>query len=170
MNERTLDLFGVIIPDAGPVFLATLAGHVLAGLACVAMGFVAAMARKGPGRHPWAGRAYLWSLTALFATSTVLSAIRWRQDAHLFAIDVVALGLGFFGWRSRRERRAGWVRWHAFGMGGSYIALLTGFYVDNGPQLPVWRSLPHATYWLLPAVVGIPIVWRAARRHGRLVS
>jgi hypothetical protein len=39
-------------------------------------------------------------------------------------------------------------------MGGSYIALLTGFYVDNGPNLPLWDHLPHWTYWTLPATEG----------------
>jgi hypothetical protein len=45
-------------------------------------------------------------------------------------------------------------------MGGSYIALLTGFYVDNGPFLPLWDRLPHLTYWLLPTAIGVPLIWR----------
>jgi hypothetical protein len=43
---------------------------------------------------------------------------------------------------------------HTAGMGGSYVAMLTAFYVDNGKQLPVWDRLPTITYWLLPAAVG----------------
>ena len=39
------------------------------------------------------------------------------------------------------------------------------FYVDNGPQLPLWRSFPHITYWMLPLVVAIPIVTWALLRH-----
>jgi hypothetical protein len=31
---------------------------------------------------------------------------------------------------------------HVTAMGVSYIVLLTAFYVDNGPHLPLWRSLP----------------------------
>ncbi|WP_112274001.1 hypothetical protein [Lentzea terrae] len=27
-------------------------------------------------------------------------------------------------------------------MGGSYIAMLTAFYVDDGPRLPLWQLLP----------------------------
>ena len=49
-------------------------------------------------------------------------------------------------------------------MGGSYIALLTGFYVDNGPFLPLWDRLPHLTYWLLPSLIGVPLIWVALRR------
>jgi hypothetical protein len=53
-------------------------------------------------------------------------------------------------------------------MAGSYIALLTGFYVDNGAQLPLWDRLPHLAYWLLPAAVGAPLTWRALARNGAL--
>src|SRR6266542_3295754 len=53
---------------------------------------------------------------------------------------------------------------HIAGMGGSYVAMLTAFYVDNGKQLPVWDRLPSIAYWLLPAAVGVPLIWRAIRR------
>jgi hypothetical protein len=90
--------------------------------------------------------------------------IRWQHDAHLFGIAVVAFGLAVYGWLSRRRRRPGWERHHAVGMGGSCIALLTGFYVDNGPQLAGWRLLPHWSYWLIPAAVGAPLIRLAVRR------
>jgi hypothetical protein len=110
---------------------------------------------------------YLWGIGVVFVTATVMAVMRWREDAHLFGIAVVALGLALMGFRARRRGRPGWVRWHATGMGGSFIALLTGFYVDNGPQLPVWKLLPHWTYWSLPALVGVPLTWFALRRFQR---
>jgi hypothetical protein len=88
----------------------------------------------------------------MFTTATIMATIRWHEDAHLFAIAVVAFGLGLYGYRARRRHRRGWPLHHAIGMGGSYIALLTGFYVDNGPFLPVWNRLPSTTYWLLPTL------------------
>jgi hypothetical protein len=97
----------------------------------------------------------------------IMAIIRWHQDAHLFAVAVVAFGLGLYGYRARRRHRPGWPPPHAIGMGGSYIALLTGFYVDNGPFLPPMGPLPHITYWLLPSLVGIPLVWLALRRFQR---
>jgi hypothetical protein len=155
------------IPDAGPVFAGALTVHVAAGLTAAVAGALAASARKRPGRHPRAGRVYLWALIVVGVTATVLAAIRWRQDAHLFGIGVLAAGLGGYGYRARRRRRPGWPVRHAVGMGGSYIALLTAFYVDNGPSLPVWNRLPHLTYWLLPTVVGAPLIWLALRRYRR---
>ena len=47
-------------------------------------------------------------------------------------------------------------------MGVSYVALLTAFYVDNGPHLPIWDRLPALALWLLPSTIGLPllaIVW-----------
>ena len=53
-------------------------------------------------------------------------------------------------------------------MPSSYMALLTGFYVGNGPQLPVWNRLPHWSFWFLPAAVGIPLTWQALHRNHAL--
>ena len=43
--------------------------------------------------------------------------------------------------------------------------MLTVFYVDNGPNLPLWRELPAAAYWTAPALVGLPILIWAMTRH-----
>jgi hypothetical protein len=51
------------------------------------------------------------------------------------------------------------------GLALSYILLLTAFYVDNGPHLPIWRSLPPLAHWLLPSIVGLPILVWALTRH-----
>jgi hypothetical protein len=161
------ELLGLPIPDAGPVFAGALTVHITAGLTAVVAGALAASARKRPGRHPRAGRIYLGALGVVAVTAAVLAAIRWREDAHLFAIGVVAAVLGGYGYRARRRRPPGWPVRHAVGMGGSYIALLTAFYVDNGPFLPVWNRLPHISYWLLPTVVGVPLIWLAVHRFRR---
>src|SRR3954447_13105550 len=162
------DILGVPIPDAGPVFAAALAVHIAAGLTAVIAGALAALAHKRPGRHPKAGRTHLIALGFIFATATVMAAIRWREDAHLFALACVAFGLGLFGWRARRRQQPTWPTQHGIGMSGSYIALLTGFYVDNGPFLPLWNRLPHLTYWLLPSIVGVPLIrWALRRFHAR---
>src|SRR5258705_1729174 len=164
------DVLGLPVPDAGWVFLATLGVHVASALTCVMAGALAATARKRPGRHPRAGRVYLWGLGCVFVTASVMAAIRWHEDRYLLAIAVIAGVLAAVGWTARRNRWRGWVRWHAFGMGGSYIALLTGFYVDNGPHLPLWRLLPHWSYWVMPALVGVPLIWLALRRYAAGVS
>ena len=103
-----MTVFGLEIPDAGPVFFVALAAHVLAGMTCVVAGALAATARKRRGRHPTAGRVYLYGLGVVFTTATLMAVIRWREDAHLFAIATVAFGLGLLGRRARRLHRPGW--------------------------------------------------------------
>jgi hypothetical protein len=68
------------------------------------------------------------------------------------------------GSHGRRQRWKMPIDLHIVGMGVSYIAMLTAFYVDNGKSLPIWRDPPPITYWLLPSAVGVPlIVWALAR-------
>lgn len=161
-----LDVGGIHVPDAGPVFLAALALHVAAGLTAVGAGVAATTAAKRPGRHPRAGTVYLSAIAVVLVTATVMAALRWRHDRHLFAIAVVAAGLAGLGWWARRRRPHRWMAVHGSAMSGSFIALFTGFYVDNGAQLPLWNRLPHVLYWLLPAAVGIPLAWWALVRNG----
>jgi hypothetical protein len=165
---RTAEIAGLDVPDAGPLFLAALAVHVVAGMTGVVAGGLAAAAGKRPGRHPRAGAVFLYAVGAVFATATVMAALRWRHDWHLFLIATVAFGLALLGRWARRARPGRWMAWHGSSMAGAYVALLTGFYVDNGSRLPVWDRLPSVAYWLLPAAVGIPVTWRALRRNGAL--
>jgi hypothetical protein len=160
------DIVGIQVPDAGPVFLAALALHVAAGATAVVAGIIASTARKRPGRHPRAGVVYVYGVGVVFTTATVMAVLRWRHDWHLFLIATVAFGCAGVGWWARRRRPQRWMVWHGTGMAGSYVALLTGFYVDNGSQLPVWDRLPHLLYWLLPAAIGVPLTWRALIRNG----
>jgi hypothetical protein len=163
-----LVILGIEVPDPRPLFVAALTAHVLAGMTSVAAGALAALSAKRPGRHPRAGKVYLWGLATIFATATVMAAMRWHHDWHLFLVATVAAGLGGSGWLARRLARPGWMVWHGSAMGGSYVALLTGFYVDNGAQLPLWDKLPHLAYWILPSAVGIPLVLRALVHNGAL--
>jgi len=45
--------------------------------------------------------------------------------------------------------------------------MLTAFYVDNGPHLPLWDRLPTLAFWLLPSAIGAPIITRAVIRARR---
>jgi uncharacterized membrane protein len=163
-----VEIDGFSIPDSSGVFLVALAVHVLAGVTCVVSGAVAALARKRPGRHPRAGSVYLCGLLVLVITAGVLAVVRWPHDLYLLLIACLTGGFGGAGWWVRRRRADGWMRRHGMAMAASYVALLTGFYVDNGPQLPLWDRLPTVAYWVLPTLVGIPLTWRALVRNGAI--
>src|SRR5262249_60075066 len=84
---------------------------------------------------------------------------------HLFVLGILSFASGTIGRTARRQLWRGWLRLHITGMAISYILLLTAFYVDNGPHLPLWRSLPPLVHWLLPSLVGLPLLVRTLRRH-----
>jgi len=165
LTEGTTIVAGIPIPSTSPVFLAGVALHVALGLACVVTGAAAMLSPKGRGRHSRLGKIYFWCLAAVFATATALAAVRWAEDYHLFILGAAAFLAGLLGRTAARRRWRGWPRWHVTGMGSSYVLLLTAFYVDNGPNLPLWRDLPAITYWLGPAAVGAPLIVWALLRH-----
>jgi hypothetical protein len=164
-------ILGNQVGSTAPVFLAFLAVHVLAGLTAVVTGAVAALVRKGSPRHIRAGRWYYLAITVVFVTATVLAALRWRQDYYLFIIGAVAFTAATIGYQHRRRHRPGDTG-HIAGMGVAYVAMLTAFYVDNGPHLPLWDRLPAFMFWLLPTDIGAPIIARAINhartRHAQL--
>ena len=165
MSELARQVFGLPVPDEGTLFDVALTCHIAAALTCVITGALAATAPKRPGRHTSSGRIFFWSLAVVFGSSTTMALLRFAEDWHLLLIGAVAFGAGSVGYLARRRQRPGWLRLHIPAMGGAYIALFTGFYVDNGRNLPLWDRLPTIAYWTLPSVVGIPLILRALARR-----
>ena len=165
MGDQGVVILGIPIPSSDPLFLTLVAIHVLAGLICVLAGLAAMFARKGPGTHPRAGSVYFWALLVVFLSMTALSILRWPNDIHLLLLGSLSLAAGLLGRRAQRRRPPNYLRTHVSAMAASYILLLTAFYVDNGPNLPVWRALPHVTYWFIPALIGLPILSWVLHRH-----
>jgi hypothetical protein len=158
-------VLGLEIPSNSRLFLTIVGVHVFVALFCVCVGPIAMLSRKGPGRHPLFGTVYYWGLFLVFVSATILAIMRWAEDYHLFLLGAAAFTAASLGRAARRRRWRGWVHLHIGGMGLSYVVMLTAFYVDNGKSLPVWRDLPHVTYWLTPSVMGIPLIVRAMVRH-----
>jgi hypothetical protein len=165
MTDEGVVVFGIPVPSSSPVFLAIITVHVAAGLVCVIAGVVAMLAPKRAGRHPCAGTVYYWSLLVVCLSMTALSLIRWPGDNHLLVLGVLSFGAAVVGRGARRRQRPCWLPVHITGMSVSYIALLTAFYVDNGPHLPFWRSLPEIAYWTVPSLVGVPILMWVLKHH-----
>lgn len=166
MTDGATTIAGIEIPSTSPVFLTIVGFHILLGLTCVVTGLIAMMSPKGRGRHSRFGTIYYWCLSALFASATALSVMRWAENYHLFIIGALSFAAAFLGRAAARQpqpRRH--FDLHVTGMGVSYILMLTAFYVDNGKNLPLWKELPPIVLWLLPAVVGIPIIVRVLFRH-----
>lgn len=153
-------ILGDQVGSTAPVFLTFLAAHILAGLTAVVTGAMAALTQKGSSRHVRSGRVFYRAIAVVFATATALTLMRWREDFYLFIIGALAFAAAAIGYEHRRRHRPGDTG-HILGMGVSYVAMLTAFYVDNGPHLPLWDRLPPLAFWFLPAAIGGPIIARA---------
>jgi len=130
----------------GPLFLAFVAVHLAAGVVAVITRIVAMLSRKRPGHHPQAGTVYYWALAVVFATMTIPAASRFAADYDLFVLGALSFAAATIGRMARRRRWLSWPRIHMTRMGASYILLVTAFYVDNGPNLPLWRLLPPVAF------------------------
>lgn len=165
MTDEGVVVLGIPISSSSPLFLTIVAIHVAAGISCTIAGIVAMLSPKRSGRHPVAGTCYYWSLVVVSLTMAALSLLRWPHNNHLLVLGILSFTASFVGREAKRRRWRGWLPTHVTGMALSYIALLTAFYVDNGPNLPLWRLLPPVAFWVLPSAVGIPILIWVLQRH-----
>lgn len=90
-------------------------------------------------RHP--GNAIFVSLCSLFGALTFLNAFR---DLRFFI-------------KKNPKNKLWWLRQHIGAMGGSYIAAVTAFAVQN-PDIFIANNSYHWLLWVLPSVIGSPII------------
>jgi hypothetical protein len=165
MTDETSIVFGVPVPSVDPIFLAVVRFHILVRIVCVVAGITAMLNRKRRGRHSTFGTIYYWCLSVIVASATGLSVVRWTENYHLFVLGALSFAAATLARAALRQRWPNWIRLHITGMGLSYILMLTAFYVDNGKHLPFWKELPQTAFWLLPGVLGLPIIVLALLRH-----
>jgi hypothetical protein len=158
---------GQHVGSTAPLFLAFLAVHVVAGTIAVITGATAAVAHKPGLRHRQAGLRYYRAITVLAGSGTALAIIRWREDAYLLVFAAVMFTAATAGIRARRRRGRAGSTVHILGLSLSFVAMMTGFYVDNGPHLPLLDHLPAITFWTLPSVIGAMLAARSLRRAAR---
>lgn len=156
---------GIPLPSDTPLFLTIVFVHVAAGLIAVIAGVVAMLSPKQVGGHPKVGKFYYWALSIVFITMTILAILRWAEDYHLLILGALSFMAATIGRAAKRKQWSSWVRIHMTGMGLSYIFMITAFYVDNGPNLPLWHYLPTIVLWILPGLIGLPILVNALFRH-----
>jgi hypothetical protein len=94
----------------------------------------------------------------------VIASTDWSRLWYLAALGAVAVALAAGGYIARHASLPAWRPMHILGMSSSYVVMLTAFYVDNGPRLPLWNQLPPVSFWFLPTAVATPLVLRALHR------
>jgi hypothetical protein len=164
MGEQT-NLFGIPVPSTNRIFLAFVVVHILIALVSVISGIFAMFSIKGSAKHSRYGKIYFWSMLSAFVTISILSVMRWPHNNHLLLIGFFSITFTLTGYCLSKVKPKNWTRLHTICMGLSYIFLLTGFYVDNGKNLPFWNQFPRYVFYVLPSIIGIPIVVYVVLKH-----
>ncbi|MBI3438493.1 MAG: DUF2306 domain-containing protein [Proteobacteria bacterium] len=165
MHDGHTQVLGLVVHSDDPLFLTMVGLHVIVGLVAVLAGLVAMFSPKRRGRHSRWGTTYFWATVAIFSSATVLTYLRGPEDFRVLALGAAAFASAWVGRSARRGRWHNSVRVHIAGMGMSYVFMLTAFYVETGDQLPIWKDLPSILYWVLPVLVGLPLIARALIRN-----
>jgi hypothetical protein len=132
--------------------------HISAGCAGLLIGAAALAARERRRWHVRFGLAYQAVVAVMTTTAVALAATAAVTPWGLAVIAVATEGAAVTGWVVARRRRPGWLPLHISLMAGSYVSFVTAALVVN------WSS-PLA--WVLPTLIGSPLIARAARRSGR---
>jgi uncharacterized membrane protein len=162
VDEQSIVIGGIVVPLVSPLFVALVVVHVFMAIGAVLVGAGVMLTDKGTTRHVRLGTLYYWTLAVVCASAFVLAMLRWTHDRVLFALAIVSFAAATWArWAVRRRR----LKTHVATIAASYVVMLIAFYVDNGPNLPIWRDLPAIAYWLLPIAIGLPLTARAIRTH-----
>jgi hypothetical protein len=164
------EIFGLPIPDAGPIFATALVIHILCGLTAV----IAGRSPRLPGNNP--------DVTRLPDGSTCGGPRRnlCHRDDH--GRDPLARRCPPI--RHRRHcvqprpvriprsptppTRLGTSPRHRH---GRLLHRPTHRLLRRQWSLPPrWDRLPHLTYWLLPSLIGGPLIWRTLCRFARATT
>ncbi|WP_078544443.1 DUF2306 domain-containing protein [Litchfieldia alkalitelluris] len=139
--------------------------HIISGAICLLTGLVAAFKKKRKGVHTFTGEIYHWSYLIVFSTAVAMSIIKWDESAYLFYIAIFSYGLALTGYLAKKMRKRNWLGLHIGGMLGSYIGIVTATLVVNANNIPFISELPTLLIWVLPTIIGIPLIFRIGKRY-----
>lgn len=139
-------------------FRAVLVFHIAVGTVGLVLGPIAMTALKGSRLHAWAGELYHWVMLAVCVSAAGLAWLDWERNWWFLPVAMGSYAFAFVGYVAAKRRWPGWLAAHVSGQGGSYIAMLTAILVVNWQLLTgtSGRSSPWA--WILPTLVGSPII------------
>jgi hypothetical protein len=132
--------------------------HIGSGSLALAAGPAAMLAPKRPGLHPRLGIAYQ-VLTGLLCASGAGLAVLTPRVWWLGVIAAATWAAALAGWQVRRMRCRAWLPLHISFMCGSYVSLTTALLVVN-------LGLGDPAGWIVPTVVGTPLIARRAYLAG----
>lgn len=138
--------------------------HVALGFTAVALGPLAMLSRKAPGLHPRLGECYHASVLGVCLTAGGLALLHWERSWAFLPVAIGSYAFALVGYGAAKLRFPGWLRVHVIGQGGSYIAMLTALLVVNWQALAGEPGRSAFWPWVMPTLLGSPLIAWAARR------
>ncbi len=140
--------------------------HIISGFTAVLLGIASMLAPKKRGLHTTLGSTYHAFMIVICASAAALAVLNWRQSWYFLLISIFSYSYALMGIRAVRKRGPGWLKIHIKGMLGSFIAIMTAVMVTSAAKLPGLAALPRWMDWLLPTLIGIPVIRWAQKQSG----
>jgi uncharacterized membrane protein len=146
------------------VYQAVLVVHIVSGIVGMLLGLIAMLAAKRRGLHTRVGLIYHWCMLIVCVTAAIMAMLAWDRIWWFLPIALFSYGFALFGYLAARKRRKGWLAPHIVGMGSSYIAMSTATLIVNWDRFTGTSGLRSPAAWILPTLVGTPLIARAIAR------
>lgn len=122
------------------------------------------VSQKRRGLHTNLGEVYHWNMLVVCVTAAIMAVLNWGKSGYFLFIAVFSYYSALKAYLAVKRRYSGWLHKHISGMIGSYIALVTASLVVNVDRIPGLNQLPVLFLWLLPTLIGTPIIFKIQRR------
>jgi hypothetical protein len=132
--------------------------HITLGVTGLLLGTIALWTRKRHGRHTTVGEAYHWIMLSVCVTATVVAILDWQRLWWFVLVAGGSYAFALRGYMAAKRRWPGWLRAHITGQGGSYITMVTAALVVNWQRLTGEPGVTSPWAWLLPTLIGTPII------------
>ncbi|KOP63637.1 DUF2306 domain-containing protein (plasmid) [Priestia aryabhattai] len=139
--------------------------HILVGVICLVTGFAAMIAPKKKGFHTNLGEIYHFSFIIVFLTTIAMAVMHWSSSSYLLYIGIFSYSLALLGYLAGKFKWKHWVAIHIGSILGSYIAILTAVLVVNVNRIPILNNYNPLIFWLLPTVIGSPIIYLIRKKY-----
>lgn len=141
--------------------------HIVLGGAAMIVGPISMFTRKRRGAHTSSGEIYHWLVLGTCLGAAALALLDWSRIWWFLPIAIGSYAFAFVGYLAAKCRWRGWLIVHIVGQGGSYIALVTAVLVVNWQTMFGTRGLGNLWAWVLPTLIGSPMIGFVIARKQR---
>jgi len=139
--------------------------HIAAGTIGLILGPISMYLPKKRGLHSIIGKYYFYFMALVCLSSVPLSITHWEKNWWFIFVALFSFKFAWKGYQAAKNRKEDWLKKHISGMLGSYIAMVTALLVVNSGTLNNALNLPLFFCWILPTIIGTPLIRAVIRKH-----